>query len=256
MFGTKEHTHTTSVDRDPVARGGVSFGPVLTGVVVAIGAMFLLSAIVGGVLAGLGVTDEVTAGDTVEATIGAGIALVVAQLLSYLWGGYTAGRMSRGAGLANGLLVPLVAIVVAVAVGGVAAALGATANLNLPFTTNRLPLENDLLVDWGVGIGVASLLAMFIGGALGGLMGARWHTKLERRTLEEHRASREEHSDRGGTTGAVAAGATQRPLSSSDEHEGRGPIDLTEPSSRQGEVHEEDGTYTQRSSAETQTFRS
>ncbi|MGI8407137.1 MAG: hypothetical protein ACR2L3_01310, partial [Actinomycetota bacterium] len=152
----------------------------------AFGAMFLLSAIVGGVLAGLGVTDQVTAGDTVDATIGAGIALVVAQFLAHLWGGYTAGRMSRGAGLANGLLVPLIAILLAVAVGAIATALGATANLNLPFTANRLPLENDFLVDWGVAIGVASLLAMFVGGAAGGLMGARWHTKLERRAVDDH----------------------------------------------------------------------
>ena len=189
MFGRKEETHSTTTThlRDvPRARGGVSFGPILTGVVVAFGAMFLLSALVGGVLAGLGYMEngEISTGEAIDAGIGAGIALVVAQFLSYLWGGYTAGRMSRGAGATNGFLVPLLAIIVAIAVGGVATALGAEANLNLPFSTSRLPLENDALVDWGVGIGIASLIAMFLGGILGGLMGARWHTKLERRELE------------------------------------------------------------------------
>lgn len=205
MFGknrdTTDRTTTTREQAlDPRARGGVAFGPILTGVVVAFGAMFLLSALVGGVLASMGIIDaNVTPGDVIEAGIGAGIALVVAQFLSYLWGGYTAGRMARGSGVANGLLVPLTAIIVAVIVGGIATALGANANLNLPFTTNQLPLENGNLVDWGVGIGIASLIAMFLGGALGGGMGARWHTKLERAHGADVEAHREEtyEGDRG-----------------------------------------------------------
>lgn len=185
MFGNKSETahHTTM---DPHARGGIAFGPILTGVVVAFGSMFLLSAIVAGIVTALGFTDgNVTQGEAIDAGIGAGIALVVAQFLSYLWGGYTAGRMARGSGVGNGLLVPLTALIVAVLVGAIAAALGATANLNLPFTTNQLPLENNSLIDWGLGIGIASLVAMFLGGALGGRMGARWHSKLEHNAVDE-----------------------------------------------------------------------
>lgn len=186
------YTRTDSTIIEPRARGGVAFGPILTGVVVAFGAMFLLSALVGGILAAVGVIDPtITAGEVIEAGIGAGIALVIAQFLSYLWGGYTAGRMARGSGVVNGLLVPLSAVVVAILVGAVATGLGANANLNLPFTTNQLPLENGALVDWGVGIGIASLIAMFLGGALGGGMGAAWHTKLERTVGEEHAHRRE-----------------------------------------------------------------
>jgi hypothetical protein len=186
MFGSRTDTATyrgrTIID----ARGGISGGAILTGVVVAFGAMFLLSAIVGGVLTAIGVSaTDVSTSEAIQAGLGAGIALVVAQFLSYLWGGYTAGRMARGAGVANGLLVPFLAILVAVAVGAVVASLGATANLNLPFSTNRLPLENDFVVDWGLAISLAALAAMFLGGALGGALGSRWHTKLERRTLDE-----------------------------------------------------------------------
>lgn len=175
------------------ARGGVTGGSVLTGAIVALGAMFLLLAIVGGVLTALELTGEdVTSGNVIEATIGAGIALVVAQFIAYYWGGYTAGRMGRGAGLANGLLVPLLAIVIAAAVAGVVALLGASANLNLPFTENRLPLQNDTVVNWGIGSSIAALIAMFLGGALGGIAGAHWHTKLERRTLDEEQGAVEE----------------------------------------------------------------
>lgn len=186
MFGSRSETATyrgrTVVD----ARGGVSGGAILTGVVVAFGAMFLLSALVGGILTAIGVTaEDVGTSDAVRAGIGAGIVLIVAQFLAYFWGGYTAGRMARGAGLANGILVPMVAILVAVAIGAVVASLGATANLNLPFSTNRLPLENDFVVDWGMAVSLAALGAMLLGGALGGSLGSRWHTVLERRTLDE-----------------------------------------------------------------------
>jgi hypothetical protein len=220
MLGKKENSTATSAYRtdhtlaEPRARGGVAFGPILTGVVVAFGAMFLLSAVIGGVLAAMGFADgNVTEGEAIEAGIGAGMALVLAQFLSYLWGGYTAGRMARGSGLANGLLVPLTALVVAALVGAIATGLGATANLNLPFTTNQLPLETNNLVDWGVGIGIASLIAMFLGGALGGGLGARWHTKLERTVAAEHterhevdlrdHGTRTETTDRAHTTGTT-----------------------------------------------------
>jgi hypothetical protein len=165
----------------PRARGGLSIGGVLTGVVVAFGAMFLLSGIIGGILAAIGISDtNVTRGEAVQAGIAGGIAYVIAMFLAYLWGGYTGGRMARGAGVLNGLLVPIVAIVLALTVGAIAAGLGATANLNLPLTTARLPIQGSgSLVDWGIGLGVAALIAMVAGGVLGGSLGSRWHTKLE-----------------------------------------------------------------------------
>jgi uncharacterized protein YacL len=153
--------------------------------------MFLMSAIIGGILAALGISDtNVTRGEAVQAGAAAGIAYVVAMFLAYLWGGYTAGRMARGAGILNGVLVPILAIILALVVGAIAAALGATANLNLPLTTARLPVGGSgSLVDWGIGLGAAALVAMFAGGVVGGILGSRWHTKLERRR-EENLSSR------------------------------------------------------------------
>lgn len=196
-----------TASRPVEARGGVSFGAILTGVVVAFGAMFLLSALIGGILTALGIAEtDITRGDAVDAGIVAGMAFVLAQFLSYLWGGYAAGRMGRGAGVANGLLVPVTAIVIALLTGAAVAGLGATANLNLPFTENRLPLENDYLVDWGIGIAVASVVAMFVGAAIGGAMGTRWHTKLETDVYGATPVTTKEDvgSDHGVTTGASA----------------------------------------------------
>ncbi|MGH2698884.1 MAG: YrzE family protein [Actinomycetota bacterium] len=193
MFGrrkdrTRSRTEVVE-ERMPRARGGVSLGAILTGVVVSFGALTLLLALAGGILAATDTIDEftnVSGEEAVTAGAVAGIVLVIAWLLAYMWGGYTAGRMGRGAGFFNGLLVPIVAVLVLLAVGAIASALGAEAELNNPLDTVRLPVEESNLVDIGTGIGIAVLVAMFLGAILGGLLGARWHTKLERRVAERH----------------------------------------------------------------------
>jgi hypothetical protein len=172
-------------------RGGISAGAILTGVVVAFGAMFLLSVLITGVLVALGIADaNVTQGDVVDAGIGVAIGLVVAQLLAYMWGGYTAGRMARGSGVANGLLVALVAIIVAVCIAAIATAVGTNTNVDLPFRVNLPFSPQDVANDadtqtLGLGMLLAALTAMFLGGAIGGALGSRWHTKLERDYYDE-----------------------------------------------------------------------
>jgi hypothetical protein len=167
------------VDR---ARGGFALGGILTGVAVALGAMMVLTAIVGAIAAGLDLIEQAAENaTTVEVGIGIGVALVVIQFLAYLWGGYTAGRMARGAGALNGVLVPVVALVVATIVAGVVAVVGANAELIVPYGETRLPAVDDTLIDLGIGVGVGSLIAMLLGGLLGGMMGSRWHDRLEAR---------------------------------------------------------------------------
>lgn len=175
------------------ARGGVSFWSVLTGVVVAFGAMLILSAMIGGILAEAGVdANDVAEQGPTETGLGVGIGMIAAMFLAYLWGGYTAGRMGRGAGLINGLLVPLVAIIIGVIVAAILNATNADANLNLPFTENRLTVEDEsVLYDWAGTIGIGMLIAMFVGGILGGLAGHGWHRKLERRELDKREAEQD-----------------------------------------------------------------
>jgi hypothetical protein len=228
-------------------RGGVSPVGVLTGVLVAFGAIFLLSALVGGILAATGV--ETTLGDEAqEATLGAGIAFVAAMFLAYLWGGYTAGRMGRGAGAVNGLLVPLLALIVAGVVLAVVTALGATANLNLPLGDSQLPIEDGNLVEFGTGVGIASLIAMFVGGILGGLAGARWHTRLERHAVAAQREGlAAEERDRAEIRRAdeqrlaeSRARAEERREAQAESRE-RSMPDRTEPAPEQVDLREEEG---------------
>jgi hypothetical protein len=142
--------------------------------------------------------DPETLGTTRDVGIGVGVGLVVAWFLACLWGGYTAGRMGRGAGIVNGLLVPIVVLILGVLVAVIVSALGASASLNLPFRPAQFPTDNNTLYELSTGFGIAILVAMLVGGALGGGMGARWHTKLERDAMDQEaeRAQRAEEASR------------------------------------------------------------
>lgn len=202
MFGRKNDESNpttrfrTTREAPFAARGGVSFGAILTGVVVAFGAMFVLTAVISGILVTLGLSENLTSGEQVDVGIATGVGIVAAQFLAYMWGGYAAGRMSRGAGTANGALVALVAVVIGVAVGAIATGIGATEDLRTPFNSSQLPADGEVL-RWGAGLAIAAVAAMFLGAIAGGLMGSRWHTKLERRTVETHdERTVESHDDR------------------------------------------------------------
>ncbi len=166
--------------REVVVRGGISFGSILTGTAVAFGTIFVLSAVIGAIMVATGAwTADLTRDQAVQAGILGGILFLLVQFAAYLWGGYTAGRMARGAGVGNGLLVPAAGIVIAVLVGGIGAALEAETRFFAPFTDVRIPVEQDLLVNFGAAMGLATLVVMFLAGALGGRLGARWHDRLE-----------------------------------------------------------------------------
>ena len=166
------------------ARGGITSGGILTGVVVTFGALFLLTALVGGIFATSDL-NPTELGSSQEVGVGIGVGLVAAWFLSSMWGGYTAGRMGRGAGIVNGILVPLVVLIIGAIVASIVGALGSSANLNLPFRPAQLPTQGSALYDLSAGFGIAILAAMVVGGALGGGLGSRWHTKLERRVIAE-----------------------------------------------------------------------
>lgn len=163
-------------------RGGVSFVAVITGVVVAIGAFIVLSAVVGGILAAMGVAEGgISAKEASTTGVGAGVGLVIAQFLAYLWGGYTSGRMARGSGVLNGILVPIAALILVVILGAIAAGIANSATNLRPSDVQQLPLPLGSLSDIGTVVGIPLLVAMLVAGALGGAWGQRWHTKLENR---------------------------------------------------------------------------
>lgn len=128
---------------------------------------------------GIGPLDAVTVGWIVAS------ALLAIVLVSFYCGGYVAGRMARFSGVAQGLVVWLWAVVIAVIVAVVGALLDGGAGL-LDAALERLPVlpggEGFRLVAWIVA--AAAFAVASLGGAiLGGVVGVRYHRRVDRAGL-------------------------------------------------------------------------
>src|ERR671916_1679899 len=157
---------------------GTSWVSVILGWLAALGAGLILSGIVSGIVGAIFGTagrQGITEGGT-TALIG----LLITLLLAFLIGGYAAGRMAARSGLKHGLLVPLLAVVVTLVLAIVGGALGVSfidqlSGVTLPQSAQS---AQQSVPEQGLGtiLGVSGLLALlfpFIGGAIGGLWGAR-----------------------------------------------------------------------------------
>src|SRR3712207_514209 len=158
---------------------GTSWVSVVLGWLAALGAGLILSGIVSGIVG----TIFGTAGSQgiVEGGTTALIGLLVTLLLAFLIGGYVAGRLASRQGLKHGILVPLLALVVTIVLAIAGGLVGVSfidqlSGVTLPQgaqqsaqqATPRQGLGTILTVS-----GILALLFPFIGGAIGGLWGAR-----------------------------------------------------------------------------------
>jgi len=166
--------------------------------------------------------------------------------LSYFFGGYVAGRMGRRSGLAHGVLVFVLGLVV-IGVAAGATALGADSEVIGDELRNQgIPTGADDWRDVGLFGGLGVLAAMLIGSLLGGAKGERWHGVLVTRALDpevrprgaedddRHRNDRDDtvdvrdeadHSRDERTTLDNMATSTDTTSGDDDRHQ---PIDLTE----------------------------
>jgi hypothetical protein len=182
---------TTTLDRREVvgrekdAFGGMKFGSCFFGWLTASGTAVLLVALVTGVGAALGLSQNVDVTNPTTAqteTIGlvGGIVLLAIIFVSYLAGGYVAGRMARFNGLMQGLGVWLWAVIMAilVAIAGwvVGERFDVLAQLN---SFPRLPVNEGTLTTAGVITAICVVAASLIGALLGGLAGMRYHRRVD-----------------------------------------------------------------------------
>ncbi|HEV7888861.1 MAG TPA: hypothetical protein VGO92_14985 [Acidimicrobiales bacterium] len=158
--------------------GRISLGSVLAGTLVAYGAFAVLLAVAAAVIKAVGMDTNLSTNEWRRMGVGGGIALACVLLLSYLYGGYVAGRMARRSGAMNGLLVFFMGIVLAVGVAALANQFtdGDTIVRNL--RNVGVPTSWSEWRDIGTVAGIGSLATMFVGSLLGGAMGERWHGKL------------------------------------------------------------------------------
>jgi hypothetical protein len=177
------------VSREQEAFGGMKFGSCFFGWLTASGTAVLLAALVTGVGAALGLSRNVQEAGTSRAqteSVGfvGGILLLAIIFVSYLAGGYVAGRMARFNGLKQGLGVWLWAVIIAILAGGAGWLVGARFDLlaqvnSLP----RLPLSEGTLTTGGIILAIGVVAVSLIGALLGGLAGMRYHRRVDRAGL-------------------------------------------------------------------------
>ena len=153
---------------------GTSWLSVIFGWLAALGAGLILSgivgAIVGAILGGGGAGSSATEGGTAGL-----VGLLITLLLAFIIGGYVAGRLAARSGLKHGLLVPVLALVVTIVLAGIGALLGLSfldnlSGVTLPSTPGDAPQNLGTILT---GAGILALLMPFVGGAIGGALGAR-----------------------------------------------------------------------------------
>jgi hypothetical protein len=183
-----------TVREDVIARekdefGGMKFGSAFFGWLTATGTAVLLTALVAGAGAAIGLGSNVNPDEVADdaaqnaGTIGlvGAIAVLVILFIAYYAGGYVAGRMARFSGAKQGLAVWLWALIIAVILAIVTAIAGSQwnilANLN---SFPRLPVGEGELTTAGIVTAIAALLVSLGGALLGGLAGMRFHRKVDR----------------------------------------------------------------------------
>lgn len=177
------------VRRQREAYGGIKFGSCFFGWLTATGSAVLLTALVAAAGAGVGLAQNVTTTDAAQNPrplgLAGAIALVVIVFIAYLAGGYVAGRMARFNGVRQGIGVWLWAIVIAIILGVIG--LFAGNRFDILARTNgfpRLPVNEGTLTAGGIILAAALVVISLIGAVLGGLLGMRFHRRVDRVGLE------------------------------------------------------------------------
>lgn len=175
--------------------GGVKFGSAFFGWLSAVGAVVLLTAVVGAIGAAIGIET----GTTVEEAAGAAsdnpdtvgvvgaIALAVVLFVAYLAGGYVAGRMARFSGALQGLAVWLWGIVVALVIALLSMLAGARWDILADIDVPRVPLT---ATTTGIVTAIVAAAITLGGAILGGILGMRFHRRVDRLGVDARSTAR------------------------------------------------------------------
>jgi len=164
--------------------GGANLGAAFFGWLVAVGMTALLTGILAVVATAIGYSEEITVSDAQRAagtvTFVTAIVLLAVLLVAYYAGGYVAGRMSRFDGGRQGVAMWFVGLLVT----AVAAVLGWVAgdqyNLFDRVDVPRIPIPTDDVTLGGIVTGVLVLLGTLLAAILGGIVGRRYHARVDR----------------------------------------------------------------------------
>lgn len=167
--------------------GGLKGGAVFFGWLDAVALTILLVGIVSAVATAVGSSLDVTQSEAElrAGSIGAGsaVALLATLVVGYFAGGYVAGRLARFNGIRQGVGVWLFGLIITIIVAVVGTVFGDKYNVFDRVSLPSLPVRTDEVTMEGVVTGLAILLATLFAAVLGGMLGQRFHTKIDRTAL-------------------------------------------------------------------------
>ncbi|GAA1813351.1 hypothetical protein [Agromyces neolithicus] len=181
------------VERQRQRFGGVKIGSAFFGWLIAVGVVMIVTGVIAIVAVALGfdVTQSPRAmasdipldADTVTWT-GVG-ALMLLLFAAFYCGGYVAGRMARFNGIVQGLAVWGWALVVAIAAAIMSVLLGMQNDvLGYADAFPRLPVADGVMTIALITAAVLVAVATLGGAMLGGVIGVRYHRRVDRFGLE------------------------------------------------------------------------
>lgn len=163
--------------REQEPEGGTRVGPAFLGWLSAVGLTVVLVGVLAAVVGASG-ADPAVVGmpgrDVTTAGVVVAVVLLIVVFVSYLGGGYVAGRMVRADGWKQGLAVWVWAVVAAAVVGVVGLVAGPRSDVLARLDVlPRLPYTPDELSASGVVGAVLAVVVALVGAVLGGVVGAR-----------------------------------------------------------------------------------
>jgi hypothetical protein len=158
--------------------GGIDIPASIVGMLTALSSVLILAGLVGAAVGAVGYQTglEEDAADLSTWSLIGGVAVL---FVGYMIGGWAAGRMARYDGVRNGFATGVWTLVFA----GILAALGAWIDSEYDVFRNvALPqwFEEDALTVAAIVSGVAAVVAMFVGGVVGGFWGERYHRRADK----------------------------------------------------------------------------
>ncbi len=164
--------------------GGFNLGAALLGWLVAGGIAAILTAIISGAGAAIGLTkvsDSTAQSNAGTISIIGAVVLLLVLAIAYYVGGYNAGRLSRFDGGRQGLGVWLVGLVITLVLGAAGALFGSQYNVLQKLDVQpRVPVHEGSFATGGLIALAAVIVITILAAILGGKAGERYHKKVDR----------------------------------------------------------------------------
>jgi hypothetical protein len=159
--------------------GGIDLPATLVGMLAALALLILIGGLIGAAIGAIGYQSGLN-GNHTSLSIAGLAGGIVAIFLSFVVGGWAAARIARYDGAKNGLTTGLWALLLALVLAGLGAWLGTQYNVfrNVP----NLPdwFSRDAETVGAIASAAVAIVAMLLGGMLGGIWGERYHRRVDR----------------------------------------------------------------------------